>query len=98
MALRGKGGFPKNYCSCSLFSVESGLAVLDDNDPNATKFALLTAYDPKDCLMPAREAGCDLVLGKPIDVDKFDHLLDLLPQNAQSEFRIADSAHLHSAH
>ena len=69
-----------------------------NTDSNALKIALVTAYDRKDYLAPAREAGCDLVVGKPIDLDKFDRLLDLLPPDSQTQYGVANSEHLHSAH
>jgi CheY-like chemotaxis protein len=47
------------------------------------KIALVTAYDLGSCEEAARYAGCDLVLGKPIGLDKFDQLAGLLPQRAE---------------
>jgi CheY-like chemotaxis protein len=61
------------------------------NDSGALKIVLLTAYDRKDCLLPALQAGCDLVVGKPIDLDKFERLVNLLPQDSQSQFCISHS-------
>ena len=55
---------------------------------NHLKIALLTAYNPRDFLRAARKAGCDLVLGKPIDLDKFDCLVNLI---SESEFGPADT-------
>lgn len=69
----------------------------ENSHPKAPKIALLTAYDPKDCVVPTQQAGCDLVIGKPIDLDKFDHLLSLLPQDSKSQFCVGNSQHLHSA-
>jgi len=48
---------------------------------NHLKIALLTAYNPRDFLRAARKAGCDLVLGKPIDLDKFDCLVNLISES-----------------
>ena len=48
------------------------------------KIALVTAYDVRDCVERASFAGCDLVLAKPIDLDKVDRLVRLLPPRSES--------------
>ena len=55
------------------------------NQPDL-KIALVTAYDLASHLDAAFEAGCDLVLAKPIGLDEFDCLVSLLPQSTKSQF------------
>ena len=50
------------------------------------KIALVTAYDVGRTMKTAY-AGCDLVLAKPIDFEKFERLVSLLPQRSQMDHR-----------
>jgi CheY-like chemotaxis protein len=54
------------------------------SDQPDLKIALLTAYAREDCLDAALEAGCDMVLSKPIDLDKLECLISLIPSHSDS--------------
>jgi CheY-like chemotaxis protein len=60
------------------------------------KIALLTAYDPADYLDSALKVGCDLIISKPIDLDKVDRLIRLLPE--QSGSHKVGACQLNAAH
>lgn len=69
-----------------------------DGNRDHLKIALLTAYDPKDYLVPALKAGCDLVVGKPIDLNTFDCIVNLLPHHSKSPFSTGNSQVHHGGH
>lgn len=46
---------------------------LDDRKP--CKIVMLTAYDPADYREAAAEAGCDIILSKPLDLERFANIV-----------------------
>lgn len=54
------------------------------------KIALVTAYDLGTCPEAARNAGCDLVVAKPIDMDRFNLMVSLVAQQAESQSASAE--------
>jgi len=47
-------------------------------NPNDCRVIMLTAYNQEDCVEDALEAGCDAILYKPIDLDRFESLINSL--------------------
>src|SRR5215207_17294 len=43
-------------------------------NPNDCRVIMLTAYNRQDCAEDALKAGCDAILYKPIDLDRFESL------------------------
>lgn len=60
----------------------------DENNP---KIVMLTAYDPADCAAQAAKAGCDLVLSKPIDIQKFKRLIGSPRRNSERARRFSEA-------
>jgi len=50
---------------------------------NNLKIVMLTAYDPADCAVGAVDAGCDIVLSKPIDIQRFKRAIGSPRGNAE---------------
>lgn len=46
---------------------------LDNRKP--CKIVMLTAYDPADYREAAAEAGCDIILSKPLDLERFANIV-----------------------
>ena len=50
---------------------------------NNLKIVMLSAYDPADCAVEAIDAGCDIVLAKPIDIQKFKRVIGSPRESAE---------------
>lgn len=51
-----------------------------DRDESDLKIVMLTAYDRPDYIERARHVGCDVVLSKPVDLDKLECVINSLQQ------------------
>jgi CheY-like chemotaxis protein len=51
-----------------------------DHEERDLKIVMLTAYDRPEFIEKARHVGCDVVLSKPVDLDKLESVINSLQQ------------------